>query len=50
MRGSVRVCVATVAFGLGVDKSDVRGVVHYEMAKSVESLVQVGVDGGWDMA
>lgn len=36
MRGGVRVCVATVAFGLGVDKGDVRGVVHYEMAKSVE--------------
>lgn len=35
-----RVCVATVAFGLGVDKGDVRSVLHYEMPKSVENLVQ----------
>jgi ATP-dependent DNA helicase Q4 len=39
-KGGARVCVATVAFGLGVDKADVRGVIHYEMPKSVENLVQ----------
>lgn len=38
--GRARVCVATVAFGLGVDKGDVRSVLHYEMPKSVENLVQ----------
>ena len=40
MRGKTRICVATVAFGLGVDKADVRGVIHYEMPKSVENLLQ----------
>jgi ATP-dependent DNA helicase Q4 len=38
--GRARICVATVAFGLGVDKGDVRSVLHYEMPKSVENLVQ----------
>ena len=41
-RGSkkVRVVVATVAFGMGVDKPDVRGVVHFHLPQSVEHYVQ----------
>ncbi|KAI8838092.1 hypothetical protein BC829DRAFT_436345 [Chytridium lagenaria] len=40
MGGRLRIVVATVAFGLGVNKRDVRSVVHYCMPKAVESYVQ----------
>ena len=36
----VRVVVATVAFGMGLDKSDVRAVVNVGLPRSIEAYVQ----------
>lgn len=40
MDGTLRVIVATVAFGMGINKSDIRCIIHYNMPSSFESYVQ----------
>ena len=40
MRGKARICVATVAFGLGINKADVRGVIHLCLPPSPEHHLQ----------
>jgi ATP-dependent DNA helicase Q4 len=40
IRGDLRVIVATIAFGMGINKADIRGIIHYNLPKSFENYMQ----------
>jgi len=40
MAGEIRIVVATIAFGMGIDKSDIRNILHFDISSTIEEYSQ----------